>query len=292
MEETRSYRRRGTPDLPVAVYLGAANKNMSKQQSSEYHPEMEITQVVDGSVTMQIGGVSRTFHKGDIFIIAPNTIHRRTGFSDDFNYRTMVFAEDAIRMPPEHFFQREFVQPLMDGRLTMPAIIQPGHPCYDAVSVQMAQQDGCRIYEKDYKQKRFLVLMGICLALMPHCQIFSEEKPVLDPGNEAVKLCMRYIHNHHREKLALEDIADYCHLHPNYLCSVFKQYTGETVFAYLIRYRVEAAATLLTKEDLPISKIAELSGFRSECLFYKKFKEHTGMTPKAYAKQAKQSQTA
>lgn len=284
-EEIRSYRRRGTPDLPIAVYLGAPNAGRPKYRRSEYHPEVEISQVVKGSITMQIGGVTHTFHKGDIFIITPNTVHSRRDYSDDHNYRTIVFSTDAIRMPPEHFFQKEFVQPLSDGRLTMPAVLQPGHPCYDAVSTQMEQLDACRIYEKDYKQKRLSVLMSICLGLMPHCQIASEEKPLLDPGNEAVKLCMRYIHNHHGEKLTLQTIADYCHLHPNYLCSVFKQYTGETAFEYLTRFRVEAAASLLTKEDLPIGKVAELSGFRSECLFYKKFKQIMGITPNAYKKQ-------
>ena len=66
---------------------------------------------------------------------------------------------------------------------------------------------------------------------------------------------------------------------------LFKEYTGQTVVAYLTRYRIEAAAELLLREDLPVSQIAELTGFRSESLFYQKFKEFTGMTPKAYQKQ-------
>ena len=57
---------------------------------------------------------------------------------------------------------------------------------------------------------------------------------------------------------------------------------GQTIFEYLARYRIEAAAELLKKEDLPVSRVAEMVGFRSESLFYQKFKEHTGMTPKAY----------
>ena len=98
-------------------------------------------------------------------------------------------------------------------------------------------------------------------------------------------LCMQYIQNRITEKLTLEEIANHCHLHPNYLCAVFKQYTGETLFQYRNRFRVETAIALLQQEKLPISKVAELSGFRSECQFYQKFKEHTGITPRAYAKQ-------
>jgi len=36
-----------------------------------------------------------------------------------------------------------------------------------------------------------------------------------------------------------------------------------------------------------VRKVAEMTGFRSECQFYESFKKHTGMTPKAYAKQQK-----
>ena len=126
----------------------------------------------------------------------------------------------------------------------------------------------------------------ICLALMPHCRVISEETPIPDPGHEGVKLCMRYLHNHHSKKISIPEVAEFCHLHPNYLSAVFRQYTGKSIVEYLTAIRIESAQRLL-KEGLPVSEVAELSGFRSECLFFKKFKEHTGITPKEYAKKEK-----
>ena len=287
MEEIRSYRRRGTPDFPVSVYWGTASVNMRHHPNAEYHPEPEIALVNEGNVTMQIGGISKTFYSGDIIIIPPNTVHRRSQFSEDAVVRTIVFSLEAIRLPPEHFFQKEFVQPLADGRLTMPMLLQPGHPAHESIFNQMQQIVYSPTYERDFKQKRFYTLMGICLALMPHCSIASDRSPLQDTGNETVRLCMRYIHNNYQKQLKLNTLAALCHLHPTHLCAVFKRYTGETLFEYLNRFRVEMAEALLRREDLPVSKIAELAGFRSECQFYQKFKEHTGTTPKAYAKKAK-----
>lgn len=283
--ETRSYRRRGTADFPVAYYWGWAGKNMRKYPDAEYHPEIEITRVVEGNVTTQIGGINRTFGKGDIYIIPPNTVHCRTGFSDDASIRTLVFSTEAIRLPAEHFFQKEFAQPLADGMLEMPTLLQPGHPSYDGVRSQMEQMENTRLFDKDYKPQRFSLLIGICTALMPACRLRTEEKPVSDPGNEAVRHCMLFIHDSYNRKVTLEAIAKRCHLNPSYLCTVFKQYTGETVFEYLNRIRVERAADLLRREDLPVGKVAELAGFHSECHFYKKFKQLLGTTPIAYRKQ-------
>ena len=97
---------------------------------------------------------------------------------------------------------------------------------------------------------------------------------------------MRYLHNNHSNKRTLAMLSRYCHLHPNYLCSVFRKYTGMSIFDYLTRIRVESAQRLL-REGLPVSTVAEMSGFHSERLLYQKFKEQTGMTPKAYAKATK-----
>ena len=44
MEVKKSYWRRGTPDLPVATYIGIANQNMIKwSKNAEFHRETEIT---------------------------------------------------------------------------------------------------------------------------------------------------------------------------------------------------------------------------------------------------------
>lgn len=283
MENNRYYRRRGTPDLPMAVYIAVAGVNLHKYIGSDLHRETEISLQVSGTTHMQVGEKALTCHPGDIVIIPPNTAHQRIHFSEDARLHTLVFSPEAIRMAPAHFFQTEFVQPLMEDRLQFPLLLQPGHPAYQMVFELMIQLEKGRIYEENYRQWRLHLLMGVCLALMPHCKVISYEKPIPDPGHEAVKLCMRYIHNNYTKRLTLQKMAEHCHLHPNYLCSVFKQHAGATPIAYLNRIRVENAIRLLKSEDLPMGKVAELSGFHSECQFYKQFKLVTNTTPKEYA---------
>lgn len=284
MNEVRGYRRRGTPDLPIATYIGMAGVNMTVASIPTYHPEIEIAMQLAGTCAGVIDGQKVTFHAGDIWIIPGGVTHQRTGFSEDAIVHRIAFLPEAIAMSPGNFFQKEFVQPLSSGQLELPRILQPGHPCYEEIREAMLQLERCRIYEKNYKQHRLSILMRVCLALMPYCALKEEVPQLPDPGHEGVKLCMRYIHNHYAEKVTLEEIAEFCHLHPSYLCEVFKAHTGQSVFDYLAKIRVETATSLLSREDLPVSKIAELVGFHSECFFYKKFKHFTGTTPMAYRK--------
>ena len=283
MEVKKNYRRIGTPDLPVASYPIAAGSDM--HYYSHYHKEVEIVLVRSGTETVQIGGIRSTFSPGDIYIIPPNTIHSRLDFSPDAAVRSVVFSPAAIALAPEHFFQQAFVSPLVQERLVLPSILKPEHPAYEAVRFQIQEIGKHQIYKEGFKLGRFSAIMNICMTLMPYCQVVSRDDPVEDPGNEAVKRCMRHIHNHYYHKLTLDILAKKCHLHPNYLCAVFKTYTGQTVFEYINRYRIEIARDLLRQEDLPVSRIAELTGFHSESLFYQKFKEFTGTTPNAYRKQ-------
>ena len=286
MEIKRSYRRRGSPDFPVALYFSRA-KDIRRYTRPEYHPEPELVLVVEGMVVLQLDSDTKTFRKGDIYSIPGNAVHCYRVCSDDAVTISLVFDIKAISMQPDHFFQNSFTKPLAEGRLQLPAMLQPGHPAYDAVYAKVQQLNQTRIYEKDYKLRRFVALIGLCADVLPYCTAVEQPRSDNCHGNEAVRLCMRYIHSQYMEKLTLKKLAQISHLHPNYLCALFKEYTGETVFEYLIRFRVETAAELLKKEDLPAGKVGEMVGFRSESLFYRQFKAIMGVTPKAYASQHK-----
>lgn len=288
MEERRFYRRRGTEGLPVTSLMIAAG--ISMQRYCHWHPEPEFIYVVRGSLQKRLGKETVTLKAGDFYIIPPNEIHGIEGFSEDAILRRIVFDPQAITMPPSHFFQKDFVVPLTESRLKMPRCILPGHPAYESIRENMLKLAECRTYEPDYQPKRFGILMALCTTLFPYCQADTPQAGVQDPGNEAVRQTMRYINSYYRRKIDLQTLADEVHLHPNYLCALFKEYTGETVFQHLTRIRVESAAYLLRENDIPINKAAELSGFNTESLFYQKFKQITGVTPSAYKKKYKKAQ--
>lgn len=287
MKKNREYHLVGTPDFPVSVGIEIAGKSMRSRPVSYYHRETEIAMQVAGTSVNQLEDQIITHRTGDIWIIPAGVSHRRIRFSEDSVIHWIIFSPDAITMQSNHFFQKSFTQPLSEGRLEMPALLQPGHPCYEKVGESLVQAKDCRYYGEQYKEKRLLILMQICLTLLPYCSIKENVPLIPQMAPEGVQLCMRYIHNRYHTKIKMEELAKFCHLHPNRLSAIFKQHTGQSVFEYLTKFRIEVAIGLLEREDLPVSKIAELSGFPSECLFYRKFKEIMGVSPKTYAKSLK-----
>ena len=92
------------------------------------------------------------------------------------------------------------------------------------------------------------------------------------------------MHSNYDRELTLAMLAQHVHVHPNYLCAIFKKDVGMTVLEYLSRIRVERARELLGRKKLSVDQIAEQCGFRSVSTFQRTFKAYTGTTPSKFAR--------
>ena len=289
MESLRNYMQRGTPDCPIDVYC--STRGPHHRIFTHWHPELEILLVEKGSTTYRLDKQTVTLYPGDILIIAPNAIHGQQACTPVNNVWSMVITPEAITMPPTHIFQKEFVEPLLQDRLIMPTVLHPGDDAHTALLPHVQRLRSCWIYMDNYKMNRFSVAMAICTALLPFCRVMEGHSLSGGQNHRAIRDCMRYIHRNYPQHITVASLAELVHLQPNYLCALFKEHTGQTIMEHLTRIRVDAAAYLLRNSDLPMGRIAELSGFRSESVYFTRFKALMGMTPKAYRKQQLQQTT-
>ena len=283
MEHLRNYMQRGTPDCPIDVYC--STRGPRHRTFIHWHPELELLWVERGSTTYRLDKQNVALRTNDILIIPPNAIHGQQAYSPDVFAWSMVITPEAVTMPPTHIFQKEFVEPLQQDRLVLPTVLRPSEPAHTALLPHVQRLRSGMIYTDNYKMNRFSVAMAICTALLPFCATLEGEAPALGQNHRAVRECMRYIHRNYPQHLTVADLAERVHLQPNYLCALFKEHTGQTIMEHLTRIRVDAAAYLLRGTDLPMSRIAEQSGFRSESVFFTRFKALMGLTPNAYRKQ-------
>lgn len=71
----------------------------------------------------------------------------------------------------------------------------------------------------------------------------------------------------------------------DYMNRVFKKVTGQTIFKYLNRVRINHAKALILNSPWKMSKIGEKVGFPDEYYFSRVFKKYTGKPPTEYAKE-------
>lgn len=94
--------------------------------------------------------------------------------------------------------------------------------------------------------------------------------------------CIDYIYAHIKERITIEDLAEYTGLSASYLSRLFKKETGVSISDYVREKKIEKAQHLLKFCDYSLVEIANYLSFSSQSHFIQLFKEFTGMTPKKY----------
>lgn len=97
-----------------------------------------------------------------------------------------------------------------------------------------------------------------------------------------IKASTNYIHKHYREKIYLEEVADFVGLSSTYFSKLFKKEVGISFQQYVIRIRLEYAANLLRYSNESITVISEYVHFPSQSYFGRYFKDFYHITPKEY----------
>ncbi|MCX7080956.1 MAG: helix-turn-helix domain-containing protein [Pseudomonas sp.] len=99
-------------------------------------------------------------------------------------------------------------------------------------------------------------------------QYFERQQPYLDP------------------ELDLQRVANECGYSRNQISYLLNQVLGQSFYRYVNQARLQHVLAALDKATPPlrIDELAFAAGFNSLSAFYSCFRQHTGMSPKAYAK--------
>ncbi|MGW1209507.1 helix-turn-helix domain-containing protein [Streptomyces sp. NPDC002499] len=82
--------------------------------------------------------------------------------------------------------------------------------------------------------------------------------------------------------LSVEELAASVSLSPSHFSRTFKAHFGATPHQYLRRVRLMAVCDLLAASDLPLSVIADRTGFYDQSHLSNEFKKERGVTPAEY----------
>jgi Response regulator containing CheY-like receiver domain and AraC-type DNA-binding domain len=106
----------------------------------------------------------------------------------------------------------------------------------------------------------------------------------IDRHQSVADQIMKLIAERYHLSLTVEDIAKEVFLSPNYVRTIFKEKTGETILDYLTRIRMNHAAELLKDRSLKVREIAHRVSYENVSYFCSVFQKHKGSTPNEYRK--------
>jgi len=114
------------------------------------------------------------------------------------------------------------------------------------------------------------------------CSVNEVEHKYTKNSELAIKI-KKYLKDNIDDEILLEDISSYMKLSVVHILRIFKKEFGLPVHSYILNKKVHLAKELLTK-NIPISEVAQMSGFFDQSHLNKSFKRVFQLTPKEYKK--------
>lgn len=141
------------------------------------------------------------------------------------------------------------------------------------------------LVEKSCKQTTvskvvMMAVFGLLARANPSLPTFWELLPPSFVEMPSVlRQALQLLHYAYERPLRLKDVADCCHVNLSHLCRLFRQWTGMSPHAYLVKLRMSAAWKLLMETSLPPSLIASIVGYQKWSQFRLQFVKTFGVLP-------------
>lgn len=222
----------------------------------------ELTCVTDGELAFWEDGVRYTAHTGD-FICNLFQKDRKIEAMEFHSHHTVGFevSFDVSSEPMEEYIPMTAVLTLQEPekyKKIIDEIIR-----IDAISAENQ-----------------LKCAGLFLQLL--CGMSKEAakntQGALRLFNPYVKKAKRYIYENSSRMIRQDEIAAYLKITPEYLCSVFKKETGETIMHYINRIKLEKISSLMEREGITLNKAAELFGYTDASYVSRLYKKYFGIS--------------
>lgn len=139
---------------------------------------------------------------------------------------------------------------------------------------ELTVRDASIIKRKILEVSKFTELQELCRTWM--------DSLLYEKGERGVEEILRYIHSNYYEDLTLMGVAELFNYNYFYLSSAFLKKAGVTFTEYLNQVRIQEACRLLENASVPISMVADMTGYSSPGYFSRIFKKYQKCSPSEY----------
>lgn len=246
-----------------------------------YHPEYELTYIVNGKGRRLIGDHHEYFESGDLILIGPGLPHTwvsDSSMKEQCEAVVIQFSVDFIERFTD-LDELHHIKKLLSYSKQGLSFIQNKSTSLKESIKQLPTKDGI---------EKVTALLHILNELTKSKNTFlasSLYQPLKGTENEKrINLVCNYIQTHATENLTIHKVAALIYLSPSAFCKFFKRVTGKTFSDYVNDVRIANVCNDLIASDKQIAEIAYQNGFETMTYFNRIFLKKQKMRPSDYRK--------
>ena len=247
-----------------------------------YHPEVEITLILQGEGIRFVGDHAEEYHALDLIAIGPQIPHHWKSEAGKPGSRAIV-----LQFQPNNFGSKFWEMPELIPIKDLLKEIRFG------LSFE-AKTETRTLFENTAKANSINRLSAL-LNVLGHLTILKRRRLLsIDylletelPKNRLEKIDF-LVKQHFKENHKIEDYASKVGLTKESFSRYFKQKTGKVFIDYLNNYRISYASRLLQETNMKVIEVAFESGFQNVSNFNRQFRKIRKLSPLEYRKWLKE----
>lgn len=272
----------GDMEFPYNTYLCSIPQDFSRVPL-HWHDELELVYVKKGAGLLTLDFCAYPVKAPAIALILPGRLHsiKRQGDAC-MEYENIMFHPNLLLSKAPDVCSQNFLLPLMEGRITVPALFTPVYPYYSDIAAPIdACDEICRTKPQGYEFYVKSQLYQFFFVLSNRCRNLSRRNKNAK-SFEKLKLVLKYVENRYTERISIADAAAAAGFSESHFMRYFKETMGTSFIEYLKDYRLTMATRLLSSSDSTILAVASEVGFESLSYFNRVFKARYHMTPNQF----------
>ncbi len=243
-----------------------------------YHPEYELTYIIEGTGERLVGDNYANFQPGDLVLLGPMLPHTWVGKTTENEHCRAVVIQ----------FSKAFIEPILNYP-EITGIFGLLGKATNGLFFTNIGGDTISLVQACASQKgvdAFIALVKLlCTLAGAEAQPLSSCHFKPFKGNEdqhRINKVFTYLHGHSNSGVSIAQAASMVHLSESAFCKFFKRISGKTFSDYVNDVRIAKACQLLIETDKPIDEIAFAVGFESQTYFNRVFLKKKATKPKQY----------
>ncbi len=263
-------------DESSIVAFQYANENFDAPW--HFHPEFELTYIIESSGTRYVGNNISSYEKGDLVLLGPNLPHCwKNDVNTDEKTRSLVIQ-----------WTRELIENLPDFR----SVLQLCRTAQRGIlfkNIDVSTIEEIREIIDSKSVQRYVKLIGLLHRLSKHTdtEILAGSSYKFDLSNDTnsrIQKVQQYVNENYQSKIRLKEVSDELHMTEQSFSRFFSRVMKRPFFIFLNEYRVNRASRLLVDTELQVNEIGYQCGYDSLPFFYQQFKKFKGYSPLAFRK--------
>ncbi|MDR1949111.1 MAG: AraC family transcriptional regulator [Spirochaetaceae bacterium] len=242
-----------SPHLPVYSRVVTLSLFLNHTIECHWHTDLEFLVILDGDMTYFVDNVRYQLSKGTGIFVNANRLHfgGPGKYEDDCTYAALLLHPSLLCGSP--YIEKEFINPLIFDAGSGAIFLSPekewqGKLLSHITELAQLTREQPPHYALE-TQSRFYSLWSILYENTVAVNGSREQKTTAH-----IKEMVAYIHKHYAEKITLDDVAAAGMMCRSKCCRVFKEILHQTVFEYLLDYRIRRSLPLLPKNTSILRK--------------------------------------